>query len=84
MAADFSRERIDAVEVGTAMKECPKCRQLYSLEDLRFCRFDGSRLINEGTLPHEAATILFSSAHLEERFASLEDPRRASESGKLS
>jgi hypothetical protein len=61
------------------MKECPKCRQLFAGDDLRFCRFDGSSLV-EPTPPHEAATILFTTGHLNERFALLEELRRRSES----
>ena len=66
------------------MKRCPKCRQLYAGADLRFCRFDGSPLISEATPPEEAATILFSTEYLNNRFTPLEELHRRSESGKLS
>ena len=29
-----------------AMKKCSVCEQLYEYESLRFCRFDGARLID--------------------------------------
>lgn len=66
------------------MKRCPKCQQLFADGNLRFCRFDGSSLISEATPLDEAATILFSTGHLNNRFAPLEELRRRSESGKLS
>ncbi|HKY45828.1 MAG TPA: hypothetical protein VJM50_22240 [Pyrinomonadaceae bacterium] len=65
------------------MKECPKCRQLFADRNLRFCRFDGSPLIDEViTPPHEAATILFSTGQLNNRSTPLNELRR--KSGKLS
>ena len=66
------------------MKKCPKCQQLYADGDLRFCRFDGSSLISETTPPDEAATILFSTGRLNNRFPPLEELRHRNESGKLS
>ena len=65
------------------MKECPKCQQLYIDDELRFCRFDGSSLISEAPPPEEAATILFSTGHLNDRFPPLEELRHRNESGKL-
>jgi len=65
------------------MKQCPKCRQLFARADLRFCRFDGSPLISEGTPPHEAATLLFPTGYLINRFTPTEKPEPGSESGKL-
>lgn len=66
------------------MKQCPKCRQLFSGPDLRFCRFDGSPLNSEIITPlEEAATILFSTGQLKNQIALLEELRRGSESGKL-
>jgi hypothetical protein len=66
------------------MKQCPKCRKLFSGADLRFCRFDGSPLNSEIIMPlDEAATILFSTGHLNKRFAALEELRHRNESGKL-
>jgi len=64
------------------MKQCPKCRLLYADENLRFCRFDGSALISEGTPPDESATILFTTGHLNNRFIPLDELRRRSEAGK--
>lgn len=72
------------MKVGTAMKECPKCGQLFALDDLMFCRFDGSSLMKEVASAQEAATILFSTGHLNDRFTALEELRRRSESEKLS
>jgi hypothetical protein len=66
------------------MKQCPKCRQRFAVADLRFCRFDGSPLISEGTPPHEAATLLFPTGYLNNRFTPSEELHRKSESGKLS
>jgi len=62
------------------MKQCPKCQQLFADGNLRFCRFDGSSLINEATPPQEAPTILFSTGHLNDRYTELEELRRGSES----
>jgi len=66
------------------MKQCPKCRQLFASPDLRFCRFDGSPLISGATPPDEAATILFSTEYLNNRFTPREELHRRSKSGKLS
>ena len=66
------------------MKQCPKCRQLYADGNLRFCRFDGSSLIDEAIPAHEAATILFTSRHLNDQHPALEELRHRSDSGKLS
>ncbi|HEY9501311.1 MAG TPA: hypothetical protein VIR01_06785 [Pyrinomonadaceae bacterium] len=65
------------------MKQCVKCRQLFANENLRFCRFDGSPLIDEGVLPDEAATILFTSGDLRNLFPALEELRNRNTSGKL-
>lgn len=40
------------------MKRCPVCGKLYGFESLRFCRFDGSRLVE--IVSCEAPTILLS------------------------
>ena len=63
----------------TAMKQCVICRQLFADENLKFCRFDGSPLVNEGTPLDEAATILFTTGQLTAR----EELRRTDGSGKL-
>ena len=65
------------------MKQCVKCRQLFAYENLRFCRFDGSPLIDEGVSPDEAATILFTSGDLCNLFPALEELRNKNTSGKL-
>jgi hypothetical protein len=31
---------------GAAMKKCPVCGKIYGYELLRFCRFDGVRLVD--------------------------------------
>lgn len=59
------------------MKQCPKCRQLcLPTQNLRICRFDSFPLISEATPPKEAATILFSIGHLNNRFTPLDKLRR--------
>jgi hypothetical protein len=40
---------------GAAMKRCPVCGKIYGYELLRFCRFDGSRLVDASSC--EAPTI---------------------------
>lgn len=40
------------------MKRCPVCGKIYSYELLRFCRFDGSRLMDVSNC--EAPTILLN------------------------
>lgn len=66
------------------MKRCPKCRQLFSGADLRFCRFDGSVLNSEIITPlDEAETVIFSTGHLNKQLALLEELRHRNESGKL-
>lgn len=66
------------------MKQCPKCRQLFAGGDLRFCRFDGSRLVSETTRPDEAVTILFPTGPLDNQFTPLEELYRRRKSGQLS
>jgi hypothetical protein len=65
------------------MKQCVKCRQLFADENLRFCRFDGTRLVNEGVVSEEAATVLFTSEQLNHLFPPLEEISRTNGSGKL-
>ena len=64
------------------MKQCPKCRLLFADGNLRFCRFDGSRLISAGAPPDESATILFTTGHLNNRLIPLDELRRRSEAEK--
>ena len=70
------------------MKQCPKCRQLFAGGDLKFCRFDGSRLIgsrliNEPIMaPEEAVTILFPTGPLNNQSA--EGLHHGNQTGKLS
>ena len=65
------------------MKQCPKCRQLFANDDLRFCRLDGSRLLSE-TLPlDEGPTILLLPGQLINRFTSREELPPRTKSGKL-
>ena len=61
------------------MKECPTCRLLYD-RNLRFCRFDGSPLMNESGRPDEAVTISFPTGKLSNKFAERELRRRKLES----
>ena len=65
------------------MKQCVKCRQLFADENLRFCRFDGTRLVNEVVPPEEAATMLFTSGQLNHLFPPHEELSRTEGSGKL-
>lgn len=65
------------------MKQCCICRQLFADENLKFCRFDGSALVNEVAGPDEAATILFTTEQLDILFPALEELRRTNNSGKL-
>jgi len=46
------------------MKECPTCRRLFPDASLRFCRMDGSRLVNRDVRSDEALTIRFSTGKL--------------------
>lgn len=67
------------------MKQCPKCRQLFAGGDLKYCRFDGFRLISETTTPpDEAVTIPFPTRPINKQFTPIEDLHRGSKSGKLS
>lgn len=65
------------------MKQCVKCRQLFADKNLRFCRFDGSPLVDEITPAQEATTILFTTEELNSRFPLVEELRRQHGSGKL-
>ena len=65
------------------MKQCVICRQSFADENLRFCRFDGSPLVNEVAPRDEAATILSTSEQLNDLFPTLEELRRTNNSGKL-
>lgn len=40
------------------MKRCPVCGKIYGFESLRFCRFDGSRLVDVASC--EAPTVLLN------------------------
>ena len=65
------------------MKQCVKCRQVFADENLRFCRLDGTPLVNEVVLPDEASTVLFTSGQLNDLYPALKELRRANGSGKL-
>ena len=65
------------------MKQCVKCGQVFADENLRFCRFDGSRLFDEVALPDEASTLLFTTGKLNDLYPALKELRRANGSGKL-
>jgi hypothetical protein len=47
---------------GAAMKRCPICGKIYGNEQLRFCRFDGVRLLDITSC--EAPTILVNPDEL--------------------
>jgi len=66
------------------MKQCPKCQQLFANDDLRFCRFDGSRLMSE-TMPldDEGPTMLLLPGQLINRFTPLDELPLRTKSGKL-
>jgi hypothetical protein len=49
------------------MKQCPRCRKLFSDEMLKFCRSDGAQLVSAATFLEEAATILLSIRQITER-----------------
>jgi hypothetical protein len=42
------------------MKQCPTCRQPFAYDLLKFCRFDGARLVS--VAPDEAITMRFPTA----------------------
>lgn len=42
------------------MKQCPTCRQPFAYDLLKFCRFDGARLVTVD--PDEAITMRFPPA----------------------
>ena len=65
------------------MKQCVKCKQLFANENLKFCRFDGSPLVNEVAPPDEAATILFTTGRLNNLFPALEELHHTNGSEKL-
>ena len=65
------------------MKECPKCRQLFAHANLRFCRYDGSSLIDGPTSMHEATTLLFPTGQLNRRAAAVDELHRKTEPDKL-
>ena len=48
--------------LGAAMKRCPKCRQVYKEDALKFCRLDGTVLVNSTFA--EAETILFPAGQI--------------------
>ena len=62
------------------MKQCVKCEQLFGDGNLRFCRFDGSPLVDKVAPPDEAPTMLFTSGQLHDLF---EELRHKTSSGKL-
>lgn len=65
------------------MKQCVKCRTLYGDENLRFCRFDGSPLMDQVASPDEALTILFTTEQLADLYPALQELRHVGGSGKL-
>ena len=65
-----------------ALKQCIKCQRVFAA-NLKFCRFDGSPLVNEVAPPDQGATILFTSEELTGLFSTLEELRHSNGSGKL-
>lgn len=59
------------------MKECPTCGRLFPDPSLRFCRMDGSRLVNKGARADEALTVLFTTGRLEELKSSRKKAQKA-------
>ena len=51
------------------MKRCPVCGNIYGFESLRFCRFDGSRLVDVSSC--EAPTILLKPHELPQKTGGL-------------
>ena len=51
------------------MKRCPVCGKIYGFESLRFCRFDGSRLVDASAC--EAPTILLNPDELPHKTGAL-------------
>jgi hypothetical protein len=39
------------------MKECPKCRQIFANGNLRFCRYDGTPLVDKSVPADEVLTM---------------------------
>ena len=60
------------------MKKCPKCKQLFSHRELRFCRYDGCPLVNESRPLDEATTLLFSTGQLNQQASLLDEIRQSS------
>ena len=65
------------------MKQCVTCQRLFTDENLKFCRIDGSPLVEEVTLPDEGVTVLFTAGQLNDLYPALQELRRANGSGKL-
>jgi hypothetical protein len=51
------------------MKRCPVCGKIYGFEMLRFCRFDGVRLVDIASC--EAPTILLNPHEVPDQTAPL-------------
>ena len=51
------------------MKRCPICEKVYEYESLRFCRFDGARLVDVSW--REAPTILLEPHDMPDKTAGL-------------
>ena len=58
------------------MKECPTCRRVFPDASLRFCRMDGTRLVNKTVQPDEALTVLFSTGKLQELRRRKDEPQK--------
>lgn len=49
------------------MKQCPRCKQLFLNEMLKFCRSDGSQLVSITAFLEEAATMMLSPGQITDR-----------------
>jgi hypothetical protein len=56
------------------MKACPRCDLIYKYESLKFCRFDGTRLVNMYS-GEETTQMLSSPPVPNQNTGALVDPR---------
>jgi hypothetical protein len=59
------------------MKECPKCRRLYTDASLNFCRIDGERLVSKAVGSDEAVTARFAPGKLDHRSGPIKTNRNS-------
>ena len=56
------------------MKACPRCDLIYKYESLKFCRFDGTRLVNMYS-GEETTQLLSSPPASNQNTGALVEPR---------